>query len=236
MRRCARSSSPTHSSAAVGEPAALSGRRDPRKATVEAGYDRIADRFLDWAREVEADPREGMLARFNAVLPDGARVLELGCGAGVPSTQQLASRFQMVGVDISATQIAMARRNVPDAEFIHADFTELSFPEASFDGVVALHAIPHVPREEHGSLFERIAGWLAPGGPFVATLGATDSPDWTGEWLGTEMFFSSYSAADNARLLAAAGLEVVTDDVVVTREPEGDVSFQWVLCRRPGGR
>ena len=36
-----------------------------------------------------------------ARLPKGARVLELGCGAGVPDTQRLAARFQLTGVDVS---------------------------------------------------------------------------------------------------------------------------------------
>ncbi len=203
---------------------------DPRKETVSSAYDRIALRYLAWGQGVGADPRDRMTAAFMHLLPEGARVLELGCGAGVPSTRQLARRFQLVGVDISSSQIALARNNVPDAEFIHADLTELHLPDTSFDGVVALYAISHVPREQHARLFADVARWLKPGGLFLATLGSADSPDWTGEWLGEEMFFSSFDADENRRLLREAGFALLVDEVAITQEPEADAEFLWVLA------
>jgi hypothetical protein len=35
----------------------------------------------------------------------------------------------------------------------------------------------------------------------------------------------------NRRLLAAAGFEAVRDEMVTMREPEGEATFQWVICR-----
>lgn len=206
---------------------------DRRKRIVARAYDRIARRYLEWGRTIEGDPRHAFLARFADGLEAGARVLELGCGAGVPSTKELARRFRVVGVDISAAQVELARRNVPDAEFIQADVVEVEFPDASFDGVAALYAISHVPREQHAQLFADVFRWLAPGGLFLATLGAADSPDWIGPWLGEEMFFSSYGADANRRMLQTAGFELLFDDVAVTSEPEGDVNFLWVIARKP---
>jgi hypothetical protein len=78
---------------------------------------------------------------------------------------------------------------------------------------------------------------MAPtGGVFVASLGVGDIPDWTGEWLGVPMFFSSHSADANRRLLEEAGLSIVRADVLSMREPEGEATFLWVLCRasQPG--
>jgi len=109
----------------------------------------------------------------------------------------------------------------------------LDFPFASFDGVTAFYAISHVPRDEHGALFERIARWLVPGGLFLATLGSNDGPDWLGEWLGHPMFFSSFDAETNRRLLTAAQFDLLVDEVIETLEPEGPTPFLWVLaCRR----
>ncbi len=207
---------------------------DPLKRIVAMGYDRIADRYLAWAEAVKGDPRERMLERFAAGLIEGSRVLELGCGAGVPSTRWLAGRFEVVGIDISGRQIDLARGNVPEAAFIHGDFTAHGFADGSFDGVVALYAISHAPRDAHARLFADIHRWLTPGGRFLATLGATDAPDWTGEWLGDPMFFSSHDAEKNRRLLRAAGFELRTDEIVAIREPEGDVSFLWIIAHKPG--
>jgi len=207
---------------------------DPRKDVVAEGYDRMAERYLEWAGAIVDDPREGMLARFIELVPAGARVLELGCGAGIPSTRQLARRLEVLGVDISHSQLEQARRNVPRAEFVQGDISELQFADESFHGVVALYTISHLPREEHARLFADVYGWLAPGGYFLATLGARDTPDWTGDWLGEPMFFSSHDADTNRRLVRCAGFALLIDEVAMTREPEGDVPFLWVLGLKPG--
>lgn len=206
--------------------------RDPRKQIVAAGYDELANNYLEWGSQVTADPRERMLAAFMSRLPDVARVLDLGCGAGLGSTRNLAERFQVVGVDISHVQIELARRNVPTAEFIEGDFTELEFADSTFDGIAAFYAISHVPREEHQQLFTDVFRWLVPGGLFLATLGALDAPDWTGEWLGEPMFFSSHGADVNRQLLKTAGFELLLDEVLETHEPGGTVSFLWVIAQR----
>jgi SAM-dependent methyltransferase len=202
---------------------------DDRKRIVAAGYDRLGDRYLRWGAKVEGDPRDQMLAEFTQRLHDGARVLDLGCGPGVQSTQALAQRFDVVGIDISETQIEAARRLIPEASFIQGDFAELDFPGASFDGIVALYAISHVPRDEHVRLFASVARWLVPGGLFLATLGVRDSPDWVGEWLGVPMYFSGYDAATNRALLRAAGFTLLLDETVEMYEPGGPASFLWVI-------
>jgi cyclopropane fatty-acyl-phospholipid synthase-like methyltransferase len=204
---------------------------DRRRAIVADGYDALVDEYLAWAAGV-VDPRGRMLDAFAAPLGAGARVLDLGCGAGLPSTRWLAERFTVTGVDISAGQVAAARRHVPGATFLHADLVELDLPAGSFDGVTALYSIPHVPREEHAALLGCVARWLVPGGRLLAVLASSDSPDWTGEWLGQPMFFSGHDAATNRRLLADAGFELLVDEVVDTVEPTGTVPFQWVIARR----
>src|SRR5262249_20885091 len=160
-------------------------------------------------------------------LPDGARVLDLGCGNGT-KTRRLAERFEVVGVDISEEQLRLARDELPAATFVQADFAELDFPAESFDAVTAFYSITHVPREEHEAPLGRIHGWLKAGGLFLASLGACGTEDWTGEWLGVEMFFSSHDADTNRRLLRQLGFQLFVDEVVAMREPAGEASFLWV--------
>jgi cyclopropane fatty-acyl-phospholipid synthase-like methyltransferase len=205
---------------------------DPRKKLVEAGYDELGERYAAWSARVEGDPRGRFLDDFTGRLAPGARVLDLGCGAGVPSTRLLAERFEVVGVDISRAQLRLARANVPRATFIHTDLASATFPTASFAGVLALYSLTHVPREEHAGLFHRIASWLERGGLFLATLASSGSPDWTEEWLGTEMFFSGHEADTSRALLRSAGFELLLDEVVEMQEPEAAVSFFWVLAQR----
>jgi cyclopropane fatty-acyl-phospholipid synthase-like methyltransferase len=201
--------------------------------TVEAGYDGLVDRYLTWSGDRYADPAARMLDVLDARLRASARVLDLGCGAGVPWTQRLATRYEVTGVDVSSRQLRAARANVPAATFVLADLSEVEFPDRSFDAAVSLYSLSHVPREHHGRVFERIFGWLVPGGLFVANVGARDAPDWTGEWLGVEMFFSAFDADVNRSLLSGAGFELIESEVAETHEPDGPVPFLWVVARRP---
>jgi ubiquinone/menaquinone biosynthesis C-methylase UbiE len=206
---------------------------DERKSIVASGYDAMADRYLAWSARIDDHARTTVFADFSERLAAGSAVLDLGCGAGIPSTHALAERFTVTGVDISARQLEAARRNVPGATFIQGDLATLDLPDASFDGVTAFYSISHVPRDEHAEVFRRALRWLRPGGLFLAALGAGDSPDWVGEWLGEPMFFSSFDDTENRRLVVAAGFELLVADMIDTPEPEGAVPFLWVLARRP---
>jgi SAM-dependent methyltransferase len=141
----------------------------------------------------------------------------------VPVAQTLARHARVTGVDLSPVQIERARARVPEAEFICADMATLVFPPGSFDAVLALYSIIHLPVAEQPALLEKISGWLAPGGLFLATLG---SGAWTGteqDWLGVggaEMYWSHADAPSYRRWLADAGFDLLHDEFI----PEGQGS------------
>jgi cyclopropane fatty-acyl-phospholipid synthase-like methyltransferase len=204
---------------------------DPRTRIVEQGYDVIADTFIQWRDRIVGDPRRAWADELTSRLSDGARILELGCGAGVPDTLLLAERFRVTGLDISREQIARARANVPQATFIQADFTALDLKPGEFDAVAAFYSFNHVPRDLLAGLFERIHTWLVEGGFFLTALGTSDNPGWTGDFLGAPTFFSSFPPDTNRRLLGEAGFKLELDQIVTLVEPEGNASFQWILGR-----
>jgi len=206
---------------------------DPRKQIVRDAYDAIADRYLEWSRESRVRAR--YLAKFLSLLPArDARVLELGCGAGLPVTKALAEGANVTAVDISSAQIALAAANAPSAKLLCADMMALDFPEASFDAVCAFYAITHLPREEHGELFRRIARWLKPGGHFLASLGVSAADGEEANWLGAPNFFSHYGAETNLKMLSDAGLAIVERETAPQDlKGEEDLRFLWVVARKP---
>jgi cyclopropane fatty-acyl-phospholipid synthase-like methyltransferase len=205
---------------------------DERKRAVAAGYDALGASFGEWEDRIEGDPSVRFFAELAARLPNGARILDLGCGNGA-KLARLAGRFDLVGVDLSEEQLRLARAAVPEATLIRADFTELDYPAETFDAVAAINSIVHVPRAEQAPLFRTILRWLKPGGFFLASLSHVGGDDRTEEWLGVEMFFSGFDADTNRRLLREAGFELLVDELVRMREPEGEVAFLWVLARKP---
>jgi SAM-dependent methyltransferase len=204
---------------------------DPRTQIVADGYDAMGETFAAWREEIVGDPRREWEDELVSRIPEGARVLELGCGSGPPETRRLAQRFALTGVDISPLQVERARAAVPEAEFVCADFTELELPAGSFDAVVSFYVFNHVPRELLGPLLASIHAWLVPGGWLMTAFGASDNAGWTGEWLGAETFFAGFEPEVNSRLVREAGFTIERDEVVTFSEPEGPASFQWVLAQ-----
>jgi ubiquinone/menaquinone biosynthesis C-methylase UbiE len=203
------------------------------KRIVQDGYDILAETYLRARSSNREDVR--LLAELAQRLPDGARVLDAGCGAGVPVARNLSERFRVTGVDISAAQIGLARELAPAAEFIQADMTTLDFPDGSFDAIVSYFAIIHVPREEHPAVLANFRRMLTPGGLLLLSTGSGDNPaDTEDNWLdgGATMYWSHYGHADNLRMIADAGFNIVWERLVSEDEEFGGGTHLFVLAER----
>lgn len=203
---------------------------DEMQQVVAAGYDAVADTYLE--RFGVSTVRRRWLTRLIDRLPAlGGRVLDLGCGAGIPVARDLiASGHVVVGIDGSKQQIARARRNVPEAVFLHADMCDAVFDAETFDAVGAFYSITHVPPDRQSALIVDIARWLKPGGTLIASFGTGAAGTWRGEWLGTEMAFGHLDDQETLRCLAQAGLLVQRS--AVEKQDNEDAWFMWVEAIR----
>ena len=104
--------------------------------------------------------------------PEGARVLELGCGNGSmwKGQEALIRRCsELLLTDLSPAMVAAARQTLGEwgpLRFAVADIQKLPFPDASFDAVIANMMLYHVP-DLHAGLSE-LRRVLKPGGRFCA--------------------------------------------------------------------
>jgi cyclopropane fatty-acyl-phospholipid synthase-like methyltransferase len=205
------------------------------QTVVRRGYDDMGDRYLEKCALHPSSPRHRFLARLLTLLKPGSSVLELGCGPGYPVTQTLGEKHRVVAVELSGTQLKLARRHAAAATLLQADMTRLHFRPVSFDAVVAFYSLTHVPRHLHAVLLGRVREWLVPGGLFLATMGAGDAPGSVEEdWLGVPMFFSHFDESTNLDLVRNVGLRVEDNVVVPETEHDGrEVTFLWVLARNP---
>jgi ubiquinone/menaquinone biosynthesis C-methylase UbiE len=190
------------------------------KDIVRRGYNAIADRYLAARRRDSEDVR--LLREFIGRLPARAKVLDAGCGAGIPVSQILSEQFDVTGVDFSEAQIELARRNVPNAQFLCQDMTKLEFPDSVFDGITSYYAIIHIPREEHPSLLANFYRILKPGGIALLCLGAEHLIDDLDEnYLGTRMYWSHYDTETYLSLLKECGFSMVWSKIVADESCEG---------------
>src|SRR5579875_1510231 len=156
---------------------------DEHTEAVRRGYDALSLRYR--ADDAPAGQYGPWLESLDSELPRGAEVLDVGCGCGVPVARDLtAAGHAVTGVDVSDVQIARARTLVPGATFVRADVTTLDFEAGSFDAIVALYSIIHVPLAAQPTLLASFARWLRDGGSLLMTAGWRA---WTGTedgWLG----------------------------------------------------
>jgi SAM-dependent methyltransferase len=90
-------------------------------------------------------------ADIAAVAPDGARVLEVGCGPGHLSTRLAHHGFDVTGLDLDPAMITRARANTDRLSsgnqrrpsFLVGDVAALAFPDRSVDLVVSTLSMHH---------------------------------------------------------------------------------------------
>ena len=200
------------------------------KNIVRAGYNAKATEYLATRTEDSEDVQ--LLQELVQRLPRGAKVLDAGCGAGVPVTKFLSGFFEVIGVDFAKAQIQLARQLVPQAQFVCQDMTELAFSDQSFDAICSYYAIIHIPRQEHHRLFLNLHRILKPSGLALLCLGAGDLADDIDEnYLGARMYWSHYDADTNIRMLQECGFNVVWSKIVADSTSPGSAHL-FVLAQK----
>jgi SAM-dependent methyltransferase len=200
------------------------------KELVKAGYNAIAQRYLEERTPDSADVR--LLKELTDRLPAGANILDAGCGAGLPIALMLSEQFNVTGVDFSEAQIELARRNVPRGKFICQDMTKLDLPEDSFDGICSYYAIIHIPREEHQALLANFHRMLKPGGLALLCRGAENLVDDIDEdYLGARMYWSHYDTDTYLKMLKDCGFSIVWSRYVADESWEG-AGHLFVLAQK----
>ena len=159
-------------------------------ATIEQADEALQRRLADVLELRAADPQQrAMLDAYLAdlALPDGARVLEIGCGTGAVA-RTIATRphiSEVVGIDPSPIFIERAWLEAAAAaplSFTVADGRELPFAAAAFDAVVCHTALCHIPGPERAvaeaARVTKTEGWLAVfDGDYTTTTVATSGCD-----------------------------------------------------------
>lgn len=193
---------------------------------VMQGYDGVAEAYdadRDGAEEVP------FVESVVADLPEGARVLDAGCGGGRAVLETLADDYETVGVDLSPEQLRLASQRAPAARLVRGDLTRLPVADGAVDALTALHSVIHVPREHHEAVFREFARVLRPGGRLLLTTGVGE---WEGEnddWLdsGAAMQWSFHGRDRSLELLEEAGFSIDDDTVLDDDLDEGE----WLFVR-----
>jgi SAM-dependent methyltransferase len=131
-------------------------------------YRRNAEAYAQ--REITS--RHARLGKFLALLPPGAAILELGCGAGGDSAEMIARGYDVTPTDGSPemAEVACRRLGRPVKALL---FHDLDAVEA-YHGVWANACLLHVPRDQLANVLALIRRALESGGAFYASYKSGD--------------------------------------------------------------
>ncbi|MEL6647760.1 MAG: class I SAM-dependent methyltransferase [Pseudomonadota bacterium] len=169
------------------------------------------------------------LACFLSHLPDGAQVLDLGCGFGQPIARHLLDQgCSVTGVDSSGPMIAMARQDLPKGEWHEADMRGLDL-NRRFHGVLAWNSSFHLTGDDQRALFDVFARHTRPGGVLMFTtgLGAGEA---LGRFESEPLYHASLDPGEYRDLLRAHGFAPIEASQI--RDPDAN-RLVW-LARRSG--
>jgi len=95
--------------------------------------------------------RRRVVAELKKLLPEDAKVLDVGCGTGDLSIQLVEkSAAEVTGIDFCGPMLKLAKTKAPQLQFIEGDALRLPFAEASFDGLTIGFALRNLADVDRG--------------------------------------------------------------------------------------
>lgn len=158
---------------------------------------------------------------FEKYLPEGASILDLGCGSGRDSLAFYENEFEVTPLDGSEEMCALAQIHT-DLEVLHMTFEELDFDEV-FDGVWACASLLHVEEEKMPGILKKIGNALKPGGVFFLSV---KEGDFAG--IRNGRYYVDYSKSKLCDLIEDSGVFQI-DKVWKTEDARGTISdSKWL--------
>ncbi len=193
--------------------------------TVEESYDRMGETYHN-LRDNKKFSRE--LEKFTELLPSAGKILDAGCGVGTPVSQFLVEKgFKVTGVDLSKRMIDLAKVNVPEARFFQKNILTLDFANDSFDGIICVYTLWHIPRANHSSIIENFHRMLKDDGILVLNTGVHESEGMS-QFFGEPMLWSTNNPTKSLASTKDAGFDIIFEGVLKL----GGERQYWIFAKK----
>jgi 2-polyprenyl-3-methyl-5-hydroxy-6-metoxy-1,4-benzoquinol methylase len=209
------------------------GRRTMPDPAMASESERIMDLYQRHATDWDRDRGRSLFEkpwfdRFLALLPPGASVLDIGCGAGEPIARYLIERgCHLTGIDSSSALIGMCRDRFPVQEWVVADMRGLS-SDRRFDGILAWDSFFHLSPADQRRMFPIFRRHARPQAALMFTSGLSHG-EAIGTFKGEPLYHGSLDEAEYRSLLVQNGFEVVS---YVAEDPDCGQHTVWLARHR----
>jgi SAM-dependent methyltransferase len=181
-------------------------------ADVRRAWEDVAEEYAQ-SRDPDGSDAD-LIDDLLAELPTDPTVLDVGCGDGARTLANLPP--DSIGLDVSRRGLELATEAAPHARLLQGEMTRIPLAANSVDAITAYHAVFHVARDRHPTVYDEFTRVLEPGGRLLMTLPGGRYETIRRGWMGGRMFFSTPGREETLQQLAAAGFgdhrtESVTD-------------------------
>lgn len=170
------------------------------------------------------------------MLPIGAKVLEVGCGAGQFVKYLLEKGFKAEGIDLSIEMIKIAKKKVSTGKFQVMDMRNLKFKDDSFDGIMAPFSLIHIPSSQIAKTLKEFARVLSNNGfLFIAAqTGKADTIIDEPFMPGKKMFNNFFTKERVENYIKNAGFQIIHYDEVKVEDIDNVMSNKviYVTARK----
>lgn len=165
------------------------------------------------------------LQSFCEALKSGAAVLEVGCGPGNVTSFLLELRpdLDILATDFAPEMVEIAAREVPAADTMVLDTTDLAGLEKTFDGFLAGFVLPYLDEMQLKTLVGDAAALLADDGVIYISSMIENETQRSGIRInsyGEAVFMYYHRLSTIKELLVANGFTIVFEDIATY--PSGD--------------
>lgn len=101
--------------------------------------------------------------KFASLLPQRAKILDVGCGPGQAAKNFAEKGHDAIGIDLSKGMIEYAKKKVPNVQFYLMDVENITLDE-KFDGIWAAFVLCQVERQKHQAIINKFYEMLNPQG------------------------------------------------------------------------
>jgi SAM-dependent methyltransferase len=198
---------------------------------VRESYDSAAEAYAEHlATELAGKPLDRhLLNRFAEETRGRGLVADLGCGPGHVTRYLQEQGVTMVGIDLSAEMVHVARRLNPGLDFQVGDVRQLDLPDAALAGAVAFYAIVHFEPAELGAVLREVRRVLATGGLALVSFHVGDQVVHVEDLFGApvSLDFRFHNPGNVVEALRSAHLEVLEH---IEREPYEGAEYPSRRC------
>ena len=202
----------------------------------QATYNKVAQQY--WEKVASLDQYNGSYDTFCNLLPQDAKVFEMGCGPG-NVTQYILNKLpdlEYTASDLAPNMLALAKANNPNAQFLKFDCRAIDSLAQKFDAIIGAFVLPYLNKAACAKLISDCAKLLTPKGLlYLSTM--------EGDYAQSGFEYTSFSDGDQVYIhyhqehyirecLTRNGLEVLHLVKQPSHEPDGRVYNDMIFMAR----